>query len=47
MTCFNYFFNLVDADRPTYDLKVRQAICYAIDRQKIIDTILHLSLIHI
>ena len=41
MTCFNYFFNLVDADRPTYDLKVRQAICYAIDRQKIIDTILH------
>ena len=41
MTCFNYFFNLADADRPTYDLKVRQAICYAIDRQKIIDTILH------
>ena len=40
MTCFNYFFNLIDEDRPTYDLKVRQAICYAIDRQKIIDTIL-------
>ena len=41
MTCYNYFFNLIDEDRPTYDLKVRQAICYAIDRQKIIDTILH------
>lgn len=40
MTCFNYFFNLADEDRPTYDLKVRQAICYAIDRQTIIDTIL-------
>lgn len=38
LTCMNYFFNLEKG--PTSDLKVRQAICHAIDRQVIIDTIL-------
>ena len=40
MTCFNFFFNLIDLDRPTSDINVRKAICYAIDRQLIIDTIM-------
>lgn len=40
MTCFNYFFNL-NKDGPTSDIKVRQAICYAVDSQLIIDTILN------
>lgn len=40
MTCYNYFFNL-NKEGPIADLKVRQAICHAVDSQLIIDTILN------
>ncbi len=41
MTCYNYFFNLKKTDSPLADIRVRQAICHAVDSDLIIDTILN------
>ena len=41
MTCYNYFFNLNKPDSPIADLRVRQAICHAVDCDLIIETILN------